>query len=346
MCPCSKNSKDAKSEQIYVKEQVVKKCDMRMSSKSDSGSDSDIVDHIPIPKNLLVRGPRTSVSAEAYGAWNKIKPFTPPHYPKSKEQEDRIRVKLLEGFMFNSLDDDDLMTIIRACVETVVSKDTVIINQGDDGDKLYIIEKGQVDCFKEFKDSSERKHLCNLKPGDAFGELALLYNCPRAATVIASSDCLLWALDRETFNHIVKGAAAKRIETYEAFLKEVDLLKTMDPYELNKLAMVLKSSFFNDSDIIIKQGDTGDVFFLVISGEAVAIKDNQKVMTYKRGDYFGELALLRNTPRAATVKSKGKCKVAYLDRKAFMRLLGPVEEILKRNIEKYNLVMQNIKNMA
>ncbi|KAF7456640.1 cAMP-dependent protein kinase regulatory subunit [Cryptosporidium felis] len=342
ICPCASNLDLVGSGRTAKKEEMrKKKASGATSSGSESDSDDDVKDTIEVPKNFLSRGPRTSVSAEAYGAWNKIKDFTPPSHPKSKEQEKRIREKLLESFMFTSLEEDELNTIILACVETVVKEGTEIIKQGDNGDKLYIIEKGQVECYKTTT-TEPRLHLCDLHPGDAFGELALLYNCPRAASVVAKSDCLLWALDRETFNHIVKGSASKRISTYEAFLKEVEILKTMDVYELNKLTMVLKSSVFEDGQEIIKQGETGDTFYLIITGNAVALKDNVEVMKYKRGDYFGELALLRNTPRAATVKAVGKCKVAFLDRKAFKRLLGPVEDILKRNTDKYKTVMKKI----
>jgi len=69
------------------------------------------------------------------------------------------------------------------------------------------------------------------KAGEAFGELALLYNAPRAATIIAKTQCTLFALDRETFNHIVKDAAAKKREKYESFLSRVEILVDMDTYE-------------------------------------------------------------------------------------------------------------------
>jgi cAMP-dependent protein kinase regulator len=59
------------------------------------------------------------------------------------------------------------------------------------------------------------------EPGEAFGELALLYNAPRAATIKAKSNCLLWVLDRNTFNHIVKDASMRKREKYEDFLKSV-----------------------------------------------------------------------------------------------------------------------------
>jgi len=72
--------------------------------------------------------------------------------------------------------------------------------------------------------------------GDAFGELALLYNAPRAATIIADNDCLLWVLDRETFNHIVKDSSRVRREKYEAFLTKVKILESMEAYERSVLS--------------------------------------------------------------------------------------------------------------
>lgn len=72
--------------------------------------------------------------------------------------------------------------------------------------------------------------------GDAFGELALLYNAPRAATITTETECTLWVLDRETFNHIVKDASRKRREKYEEFLMKVKILESMDSYERSVLS--------------------------------------------------------------------------------------------------------------
>lgn len=66
-------------------------------------------------------------------------------------------------------------------------------------------------------------------------------------------------------------------------------------------------------------------------------------MEYKPGDYFGELALLKNAPRAASVIAKTNCAVVWIDRETFKRLLGPLEDILVRNMQKYEIPLTQIK---
>jgi cAMP-dependent protein kinase regulator len=99
-----------------------------------------------------------------------------------------------------------------------------------------------------------------------------LYNSPRAATVKARTNCILWLLDRETFNHIVKDAAQRKRDKYEDFLKSVEILSTVEPYELTQISDALKSATFNTGDYIIKEGEMGDVFYIIEEGHAVATK--------------------------------------------------------------------------
>lgn len=308
--------------------------------EEEDDGDDDVVEDMPAPPaNYTSRGPRSSVSAEAYGEWNKKRDFTPPVYPKSDTQKTRIREVLGKSFLFAPLDEKDLTLVVDAMQEKTLDKETRIIQEGDDGECLYVIEKGTMDCFKKIQ--GEEKLVKTCVEGDAFGELALLYNCPRAASVQSRDDVVLWSLDRETFNAIVKDAAQKKREMYDQFLKSVPLLESIEQYERNQLADALKQEKFSRNDTIVKQGDPGDKFFIVEEGECIATKTfvsgqkPQEVMQYKSGDYFGELALLKNEPRAANIIAKTDCKVLSIDRRTFKRLLGPLEEMLKRNVSKY-----------
>eukprot|EP01017_Pseudomicrothorax_dubius_P013268 TRINITY_DN1577_c0_g1_i1.p1 TRINITY_DN1577_c0_g1~~TRINITY_DN1577_c0_g1_i1.p1 ORF type:complete len:351 (-),score=142.75 TRINITY_DN1577_c0_g1_i1:143-1195(-) len=288
---------------------------------------------------------RTSVSAEAYGMYNQKAAFKPRVIAKNEDQKLRILNRLSQAFMFSALDDNEKEIIILAMEEKKFRQGDKVIVQGDDGDDLYVVDSGTLSCFRKSKKDDQENFLKTYTAGDAFGELALLYNAPRAATIIADGDCTLFALDRQTFNHIVKDAAAKKREKYEHFLSRVELLDTVDPYERSKIADALKPMKFRAGEYVVKEGENGDTFFFIEDGEAYATKkrpDNtqETVYNYKVGDYFGELALLKNTPRAASIRAKTDLSVVALDRFSFKRLLGPLDEILKRNFARYEKYSQ------
>jgi cAMP-dependent protein kinase regulator len=127
--------------------------------------------------------------------------------------------------MFNSLEEKEFDIVVDSIEEVKVKPGQVLIKEGDEGDCLYVVEQGTFDCTKK------GAFLKEYHPGDGFGELALLYNVPRAATITAKTDGVTWKLDRDTFNHIVKDAAAQKRTKYEKFLSSVPILKSMDPYE-------------------------------------------------------------------------------------------------------------------
>jgi cAMP-dependent protein kinase regulator len=215
------------------------------------------------------------------------------------------------------------------------------IKQGDDGNELFVVENGTLSCYKVFSGQTQPTFLKKYEPGDAFGELALLYNAPRAASIIADGPSLLWCLDRDTFNHIVKDSSRKRREKYENFLTQVKILEKMEPYERSVLSDAFVEESFTAGDTVIKVGEEGTKFFLVEEGELVATKalsaheEAKEVMRYKAGDYFGERALLKNEPRAANVIAKSDCKLVSVDRHSFKRLMGPLDTIMRRNMEIY-----------
>jgi len=263
---------------------------------------------------------RGSVSAEAYGEWNKKGSFVAPVIEKNEEQTARLRGCLVKSFLFSHLEKAEMDTVIGAMSEMALQASQRIINQGDSGDCLYVVEKGQLACLIKQPDGSEAvvKHC---EASDVFGELALLYNCPRAASVQSVDASVIWRLDRETFNNIVKDGAQKKRAWHEEFLAKVPLLQTMSVQDRSLLLDVMRSEAVADGQEIVKQGEAGKRFFIVEEGEAVATKDGAQVMNYKSGDYFGELALLYSQPREATVTSKGAGRMLSLDIASFLRML-------------------------
>jgi len=326
------------------------KADEEEADEDEDDEEDDVVDVMPTPPQNMNRGPRQSVSAEAYGVWNQQDSnFKAPVYEKTPDQKARIEACLEPSFLFRALEKAEMTTIVMAFKEKAVEPGDRFIEQGADGESMFLIESGTADCT--VKADGEEKVVKTAGAGDVVGELALLYNCPRAATVTSKEKMILWELDRETFNRIVKGAAAKKRNTYTEFLKKVPLFSNIDQYELMTVADAMKLETYEAANsLIIKQGDAGDKFFVTLEGDCIAKKafiaggQEQEVMTHKVGDYFGELSLIKNEPRAASVyTAEPNAKLLYMDRKTFKRLLGPIEDILQRQAKRYDLPAEGQK---
>ncbi|KAI4200558.1 MAG: hypothetical protein LQ346_002357 [Caloplaca aetnensis] len=285
---------------------------------------------------------RTSVSAESLNPSAADDNWKPPCHAKSTEQLERLKASVSANFLFSHLPEESSSLVLGALVEKPIpAKDIKVITQGDAGDYFYVVERGTFDIYINPAGTIEPgpqgmgNKVNSIGPGGSFGELALMYNAPRAATVISTEpNSTLWALDRVTFRRILMDDAFQRRRMYESFLEEVPLLSSLTLYERSKIADALETQKFTDGQTIIQEGDKGEAFFMVEQGEAEVYKKDageQPIKLYKKGDYFGELALLDDKPRAASVKAKGECKVASLGKDGFQRLLGPVEGIMRRN---------------
>jgi len=284
---------------------------------------------------------RTSVSAESMVPTAASEEWTPPVHVKTPEQLARLKTAVSGNFLFAHLDDEQSSQVLGALVEKPIpGKDIRIICQGDQGDYFYVVEKGQFDVYvnsagKMMPGSNGMGNkVSSIGPGGSFGELALMYNAPRAATIVSTStQNVLWALDRVTFRRILMESTFQKRRMYEAFLEEVPVLKSLVAYERSKIADALETATYKAGDTIIQEGDIGDRFFFMESGIAeVHISRAQgPIRELTKGDYFGELALLNDAPRAASIIAKDDVKVAFLDKEGFQRLLGPAVEIMRRN---------------
>ncbi|CAF0908466.1 unnamed protein product [Adineta steineri] len=285
--------------------------------------------------SIKTRERRGAVSAEPYkeeDATSYVKTVIPKDYATMQALSKAIQTNLL----FSHLDDNEKSDIFDAMQPFNYKADDTIIQQGEEGDFFYIIDLGEVEVYVN------NKCVTAISDGGSFGELALIYGTPRAATIKAKTDCKLWAIDRKTYRRILMGSTIKKRKMYEEFLSKVKILHELDQWERLTVADALETVQFNDNDTIVTQGEKGNDFFIIVEGTAIVYQkpsdDEAAVEVSKLGpsDYFGEIALLFDRPRAATVKAKGPLKCVKLDRGRFERVLGPISDILKRNVAQYN----------
>ena len=184
-----------------------------------------------------------------------------------------------------------------AMFPVVKRDDEVVIKQGDAGDNFYIIELGDVEVSIE-TEGQPMRHVATYSVGDSFGELAIMYNAPRAATCIAKGDVRLWALDRVSYKMILMETTMAKRNEYKRFLEQVPALNQLTEYEVLTIADALQEEIFDDGDIICKEGDQGDRFYFIKDGVAVCTESSnidgsiKEVARLSSGSYFGEVRLM------------------------------------------------------
>jgi len=287
---------------------------------------------------------RGSVSSESIDPKNRVDLTAIPKVEKPPEVIAFIE-KCIEGhLLFSGIDESTRGVLILSMTERTVEAGETVIKQGEDGDFFYIVGSGTFECFvhghKGDTTPPPGQLVKTYQPKEHFGELALMYNTPRAASVVAKETATLWCVDRETFRRIILSAHLRKRQRFEGILESVPLLVKLSGAERTHLADCFDESTFTVGSEIIKEGDDGTEgsFYILLEGECSATQldstqTEHEVMHYTGGStecYFGELALMRDEKRAATVRAVTECKCILLDKASFERLLGPVKDILAR----------------
>eukprot|EP00928_Gymnodinium_smaydae_P093855 TRINITY_DN781_c0_g1_i4.p1 TRINITY_DN781_c0_g1~~TRINITY_DN781_c0_g1_i4.p1 ORF type:complete len:782 (+),score=190.77 TRINITY_DN781_c0_g1_i4:47-2347(+) len=264
--------------------------------------------------------------------------------PSAKTKDER-------ALMLNALKSNTNLTTMVAIDDAkgnemidVMWKDTVeagsaLITEGDlNADYFYIVQEGSFEITKagETKSAeSAQTAVGKIEKGGSFGELALMYFAPRAATVTAKDKSIVWVIDRKQFKEILAKSAEAGATQYAKQLDKVEILNPLKDAEKLELAKALTELSLTKDEQIFAQGEKGDMFYILIEGSVAVIKDGKEVnkltATSAQAQMFGELALIDSAPRAATIKVTSPTAVALcVDKKTFDMLLGPLEELKKR----------------
>ncbi|KAL7529725.1 hypothetical protein ACHAWF_003092 [Thalassiosira exigua] len=207
--------------------------------------------------------------------------FAIPNYPKSDLAVQFIDDSLADNFIFASLTKEERRLLINAMKADSVPGGTIIIQQGEMGDYFYVVEDGHISF------AVDNQHVGSCTRGASFGELALLYNCPRAATCVANTDCQLWKVDQRTFRYMLANNNATQQKDVLDVLRKVQFLTNLDEPMLIRIADALTTVSFQKGDRIVNKGDVGEVFYIVKEGTVkvhdIGFGDSQYVDTPRRG---------------------------------------------------------------
>uniref|UniRef100_A0A8C9VH43 Protein kinase cGMP-dependent 1 n=1 Tax=Scleropages formosus TaxID=113540 RepID=A0A8C9VH43_SCLFO len=186
------------------------------------------------------RTKRQAISAEPTALdIQDISHLTLPFYPKNLPSKELIKEAILDNDFMKNLELSQIQEIVDCMYPVEYGKDSCIIKEGDVGSLVYVMQDGKVEVTKE------NIKLCTMGPGKLFGELAILYNCTRTATVKTITNVKLWAIDRQCFQTIMMRTGLIKHAEYMELLKSIPTFQDLPEEILSKLADVLEEvSFF------------------------------------------------------------------------------------------------------
>uniref|UniRef100_A0A4W6FJ81 cAMP-dependent protein kinase type II-alpha regulatory subunit n=1 Tax=Lates calcarifer TaxID=8187 RepID=A0A4W6FJ81_LATCA len=199
------------------------------------------------------RTKRQAISAEPTALDpSQLTDVTLTSYCKTKESRDLIQRALMDNDFMKHLEQGQILTIMDCMHPTSLAKGCCVIQEGDDVrlNVVFVLTEGMVEVTKQ------GKKLCSIGPGKVFGELAILYNCTRTATVTALTDIKLWAIDRQGFQTIMMRTGLIKHSQYTDFLRSVPSFQSLPEDVLSKLADVLEEVMISKhslTDILLKK---------------------------------------------------------------------------------------------
>ncbi len=216
-------------------------------------------------------------------------------------------------------------------------RDQVVFSEGEFGDAFFLIGRGVVHALRN------EQVVAEFSAGNWFGEGALLSGEPRTATVIVAEDAVLYRLDKARFDaalakfpqieraihdsHLSRRAQLVKSMLAGRLLRRVPFLKQASADHIDALAKVLVPKRAEAGDVLVREGDVGTSLFLVAKGAVAVQRDGVELAELAEGSFFGERALLKKEPRAATVVALESTELLELEGQAIDALSSQWPEL-------------------
>jgi CRP-like cAMP-binding protein len=269
-----------------------------------------IVNPMPGPSNVKVR-------------------VTQKREPDSHVRREAVEVEdALSGFGLSS---EDLKRFAAGVKLRTFDSGATIIRQGDPADAFYVVMEGEVEVVRD-RPNGTLEHVSYIGKAGYFGEIGLLHGVPRTATVRVSNDrTQVLEIERDLFMQMVSEHDLARDDIADIARRRImanqlaEALPGLDPDAISRVSEFLRREHFGANDVVIRQGDKAEKFYVVVSGAAEVVNqfsggEDVVLANLGAGDYFGEIGILQNRPRTATVRAVNDLDVLVLDREEFLAL--------------------------
>ena len=231
-----------------------------------------------------------------------------------KEDYDIIYDIISKHFFLQTLTHQAKEEIIASMSLYKVSKGVTLYTQGLPGNFWYIVQSGELSVHMN------DKQVGTLTTGQSFGERALMDGTLRSNTIIAETDCKLWALKRTVFRKIIEFIFTSNYEENMKFLDQVNL--PIESTLKSIMANNLIQEIYHKGEYICREGEFGSSLYIIKDGEVECIKGETVIRVLKKGDNFGQKALLEGDVRSLDVKAKTDCKIYSISSEFFKNQYG------------------------
>jgi len=232
-------------------------------------------------------------------------------------------------FKMCGLPPGDMEEILHTFSVQKYSPDRIVFHEGDTSDKFYFIKSGQALVTRK-SPNGDVEPLNVMKSGQCFGEIGIMQDIDRTATVKAIGPLELFELEREKFTELYSSSSSfanmvKQIGI-RRLLKHISIFKEMDDDSLNSLLELIVEETFPGQKIIFRENDPPDALYIIIKGNVRVYKENEHgrevtLTTLTSGEFFGEQGLIDSMPRSASVATEEESKFLVIRKKEFQTLL-------------------------
>lgn len=258
---------------------------------------------------------------------------------KSVRDVENIVRALGKHFIFSNLSTENRVALISHMKLLKLNENEIVFEQGSIGQNFYILAKGKLSIHKD------GKLIAELTTGETFGEIALLYNSLRSATIKTVTKVYLWRLDQLSFKLALHAVNKEKNNEILQFVLKVPIFENLTKAQINSIVESMSLFTFNKNKMIIKAGEAGNGFYIIKSGTVKVYQDECEQTELNRGDYFGEASSIYNTPYQQTIIAATEVTCLVLSKKSVVSALGSeLKHVIYENSKKCCLKNSRILN--